>query len=240
MAISGKRFRSLLKDHLSPHLRSAGFHGSSGKYSRRLHPPYVHLIQLFVDKYGDTAWMELGVHLDFLPGADQTTSAEQVDVPNCVIRRDLETRRFLKRGRVTVPLGDDDAHAKQSIGELVRALDRDGLPMFEQFLEFPGVLGKIEVRDVMQGSGGQRWLEVTSQLAAPFLLMLARIHLHLGDRERSQAFVDAGLSIPGPGGRHLDRLFVRVRDGSHDFCFSDADLREFKQEQESFFDDLDS
>jgi hypothetical protein len=238
MSVTTRRFRSLLARSFAPQLRDAGFRGTGGVYRGLESAPFVHLVQLFVDRHGASAWLELGVHVDGLPAVTQTVvNDREIDVAGCLIRRDVERRALLWRKRVVVPLGASDDEALGSIAVLTSAVATQAPRFFAHWSSFPEPLVGLSVDDVLRGRLDKNVFG--DPLPLPLLLLLAELHVTLDHPRRAQEFAEAGLGqIDSPRGVHLERLFQRILDGERRFGFTPADLAEFTKEQDRFFDEL--
>ncbi len=240
MSIKAKEFRSLLKETFSPFLADLGFNGTGGLYRRFGYPPYVHIIQFFVDKWGSASWMEMAVHIDGLPDTTQHLVApDKVDAAACLIRRPVEKRQWMKWKRLELPLGESRENAIENIDVFTSAVARDMPRFFDSFVTFPGRLWEITPEEVLRESVTLRFLGEGRHMKTPLLLMLSGIHIQQGDPDGAKRFAESGLSLCGDVvGNHLKRLLDRLMEGNTVFGFTPEDDREFELEQESFITGL--
>ncbi len=241
MPISAKEFRSLLKEEFAPNLRALGFKGTNGIYRRMASAPFVHIVHLFVDKYGDSAWVELAVHIDGFPTSAQVQlPPAKVDAAACLIRRRLEHRRLLRWRDIQVSVGQDPDEARRSIAQLMAALSKDLPRFFGPFDVFPGPLMTLTAQDVLGKTKATYFLGDGRHTEAPVLLLLAELHLQQDDPEGATELAEQGQQLcQGKAGEHLRRLFSRVISGDRRFGFTTQDQEEFKAEQQAFLEELD-
>lgn len=88
--IDRKVFLSLLSKRLYPVLRSEGFKGS-GTTLRRIDGPVIHVFNVQGSSGGNQCYLNLGVHLAFLPPeGGGTVIPEKMDEPGCVFRTRID------------------------------------------------------------------------------------------------------------------------------------------------------
>jgi hypothetical protein len=88
--VDRKTFLSLLSKHLYPILRAEGFKGS-GTTLRRINGQVIHVFHVQGSSSGTQCYLNLGVHLSFLPTAGgAVVPPEKIEEPHCVFRERME------------------------------------------------------------------------------------------------------------------------------------------------------
>jgi hypothetical protein len=169
-------FQILLRDQFYPILRAEGFQGS-GTTLRRINGYVVHVVNVQGSSGGQRCYINLGVHLSFLPApdgneADFTTLKEM----ECAFRDRLPPPVGFGWG-----YGEDAEQMNASVRALCDCWATFGRDFFNQHASYPASF--VSLLDKLDPSTTH-----PSQL-----LTFARIASHLGDTARSSALADEGI-----------------------------------------------
>lgn len=130
--IKGPEFKKHIAQHLAPQLRELGFQGSGFNY-KKTSGNYIHTIQFFGNKYGGEGWVEVGVHLDFLPDSiHEPADLKTIKTIDCIYRHSLH----LENGNQMVDYGMNEEEAEESIGLIYDMILQQGMPYFDLFQNF--------------------------------------------------------------------------------------------------------
>lgn len=188
-----KRFHDLLTREFIPLLRANGFKGS-GTTFRRVAGERLDVVNVQGSMYGGQCCVNLATHFLFLPseGGGGITDPKKYLESHCAFRDRLHEAA---EGDHWWTYGKTDAESEVSVACLVDLYSRRGGLFFGEFEPFPDVFerivpGRLDAGDLtgMPTRG--------SVLRAA--LLLARVMLHLGRREKCREFAEIGL-------RHLGR-----------------------------------
>lgn len=175
-------FLRLLEKKLFPVLKAEGFEGT-GQTLRRIDGPVIHVFNVqgaSGARGGGACYLNLGAHLAFLP----TEGGGQV------APRDIEEAHCVFRDRMHPPPGEafgwaygtSKEEAEESVEFIVSEWSGPGRSFFARHGSYPQSFEQLLRETDPNG------------IHARTALHLARIAAHLGDRERAQALVDAGLA----------------------------------------------
>jgi hypothetical protein len=181
-----KLFTSILSKRLYPLLRAEGFRGS-GTTLRRVHEPVVEVFNVQASAGGDRCYLNLGVHLTFLPSAGgQLIEPGAVNEPNCVFR----TRITPPAGQPGWHYGSNESEAESNVGRILEAWEREAKPFFASH-SYPG--------------GVSRLLDELSppNVHSAHLLTFARVALQLGRREQAAHIAGSALERVPPSATGL-------------------------------------
>jgi len=168
-----KHFADLLAKRLHPILREAGFKGS-GSTLRRVSVPVVHVFNVQASSSGSRCFVNLGVHLTFLPPeGGQVVEPADLTESHCAFRQRLgEDWAY----------GSTDEQAEASINQLVKAWQEGGASYFDRYSGFPesffALVHEANANQINPKQG----------------LTLARIALEIGSRARAAELAEASLS----------------------------------------------
>ena len=142
--VKGPEFKKYIAKYLSPKLRELGFKGSGFNY-KKTSGNYIHTIQIFGNKYGGEGWVEVGVHLDFLPDSvHEPIDLKKINTIDCFARHSLH----LENGNQMVDYGIDEKEAEESIGLMYEMIFNQGMPYFDLFQDFPSPFDQISLTDL--------------------------------------------------------------------------------------------
>lgn len=219
-----KEFKKYLTKYYSKEIRKFGFKGTGLNYNKQL-GHYIHSIQIFPDKWGGQCWVEIGIHLDFLPDSSHMNIMEpsKVKTIDSIIRKTIQDN-----GKQKLYLyGRNEEEAKQYIEKMLNDIKKTGLPYLDQFTEYPEPFNKLTPEDLQNDTFS--WLEDISVNS----LNLARINCYLGNMEKTESFCKYGLKpTTEKGGKMLRALYIRLLSGDKNFCFTEEELNKIKKEHE--------
>lgn len=172
-------FLKLLSQKLYPVLKAEGFQGS-GQTLRRIDGPVIHVFNVQGASGGKACYLNLGAHLAFLPSeGGGTVVPEELEEAGCIFRDRMEPPPGPAFGWA---YGTSKEQAEENVEFIVSEWAGPGRAFFARHGSYP--------------QSFEQMLRETDpdQIHARTALHLARIAVHLGDRERAQALVDAGLA----------------------------------------------
>jgi hypothetical protein len=171
-------FLKLLSKHLYPTLRDEGFKGS-GSTLRRIAGPLVHVFNVQGSRSGDECYLNLGVHLAFLPPeGGLSVPVESLEESHCVFRQRIRPPADTASGWA---YGNSAKEAEDIAEFIVSEWLTQGRAYFRGYAAYPEsfiqLLLNTEPTAVHARNG----------------LHFARIALHLGRTEEAIGFARAGL-----------------------------------------------
>lgn len=183
-----KELKAIVKEYIAPVLRDYGFQGSGLSFRRITVNHYIHAITIQPHPRGGSYCMDLGVYIDILPGMWDFVKPETVTSVYCEIQS-----RLTPDGRdYWLDYGMNIDDALRNSNEILSVFKINGLSYFEQYTNFPEPLESLTVKDLNMKKAKYKML-------FPFIteirlaLLLARLHLYLGNIEKSKQFCDFGL-----------------------------------------------
>jgi hypothetical protein len=200
-------FFATLHDELVPVLHAAGFAGTKLVWRRTI-GEVIQIVDLQDSKWRDSCYVNLGVHLRFLPTASGLAVTGPIDEPLCEFRRRLapgEARYGWSYGATEV-----EAHANAR--ELVAVFRDRGLPYLATWSELPGAFaaitpGDLRVRQAELDDMGRLgpFVPFVTEIRFPGHLRptraaraLAAIYDHIGDRTQAKVFTALAYELAGP------------------------------------------
>jgi len=218
-------FKKYLTKYFSPEIRKVSFKGSGLNYYKQS-GHYIYSIQIFPDKFGGQCWMEVGIHLDFIPDSSHMNILEPTKVKtiDSMIRKTI-----VKHNRQKLYLyGRNEEEAKSSIQEMLADIKTTGFSYLNKFNDFPGPFSDLTADDLKNDT--QSWLEDISVNC----LNLARIHCYLNDKKRTDEFCNYGLKpTTEKGGKMLRFLYIRLLKNDKNFCFTENELNKIRKDHEN-------
>jgi len=171
-------FLKLLSKQLYPTLRSEGFKGS-GSTLRRIVGPLVHVFNVQGSKYGDQCYLNLGVHLTFLPPeGGLSVPVESIEESHCVFRQRIHPPTGAASGWA---YGGSTEEAESVVELVINEWQTQGRMYFREYESYPDSF----IRLVLNTE--------PAAVHARVGLHFARIATHLGRTEEAIGFARAGL-----------------------------------------------
>jgi hypothetical protein len=176
-------FFELVKTRFAPCLRASGFKGS-GRTFRRRRGDCIEIVNLQTSTSGGKCAVNLALSFSFLPSVNpaQITQAE------CDFRKRLTPEGV---GDFWWDFGDGAQRTVESVSHLIAAYERNGVPFFARFGEFPGGYTEITVHDLQQ-PGIERLPGGTG--TSRYALFFTHMWMHLQEPARARSFAEFGLS----------------------------------------------
>ncbi|MBX2942747.1 MAG: DUF4304 domain-containing protein [Cyclobacteriaceae bacterium] len=216
--LKGSEFKKYATKYLTPRLRDLGFKGGGFNF-RRQEGHFIHTIQLFGDKYGGQGWVEIGIHLDFMPDLFfESIEPNKIKTIDCVYRHSLH----LTNGNQMVDYGTNEEEARFSIDLMYNMILKQGISYFDLFKDFPRPFNRIELADLkMKNPEFDKYRLNLDNIIT--ILNLARINVFLGNLEKARIFSEFGLQQleQTPSSNEWDSLFKRLMNGDTNFGFTE-------------------
>lgn len=179
-------FASLLAKHLYPHLRAQGFRGS-GTTLRRLDLPMVNVFNVQASSGATRCYLNLGVHLTFLPPeGGQLVEPQELGEAQCAFRSRIDP----PGDQLGWYYGSSESEAEAQVRRIVGEWERQAEPFFAEHSYPQGVARLLE------GA-------LASNARPKHLLTLARIAENLGSREQAELLGRAALERVSPSASGL-------------------------------------
>jgi hypothetical protein len=198
-------FMSLLQKQLGPVLKAQGFERHGFVY-HRFHGVVTNAVRLEASNVTRNIWVNLGIHLTFLPTRDhQTQTPTRIEPSVCAFSQQLGMD-----DRETNPMywsfGRNRGEAERSVLDLVKTYETKGMAFFNRWSQFPDDFVTLGAEGI-----DEKYLPPFRYPSTLFerATTLAHLHLHLGDPERAKAFALQGLqdaSPPDPRRSRLERF----------------------------------
>ncbi|AEA42812.1 DUF4304 domain-containing protein [Fluviicola taffensis] len=222
--IKSSEFKKSITKYLTPKLRELGFKGSGGNF-KKTSGHYIHTIQLFGSKYGGEGYVEIGVHLDFLPDSiHQPIDYTKIKTIDCFTRHSLH----LENGKQMVDYGANESETKESIELIYKMIIEDALPYFELFNDFPSPFDKISLSDLTTDNS-----EFDKYRLSGKTLLIARIKLWMGQKEEAAKISEYGKTqVNGRQGSGLIIYFDKIINGDENFYLNDQEKVIVQKERE--------
>jgi len=172
-------FLKLLAQKLHPVLKAEGFEGT-GQTLRRIDGPMIHVFNVQGASGGKKCYLNLGAHLDFLPTeGGGSVAPDATEESHCVFRDRLEPPPAHGSDWA---YGQTKEEAEANVDLIVREWAGAGRAFFARYGSYPQsfeqLLREADPKQIHPRNG----------------LHLARIAVHLGDRERARVLVDEALA----------------------------------------------
>lgn len=235
--IKGSEFKKYITKYLTPRLRDLGFKGGGFNFQRQ-EGHVIHTIQLFGDKYGGQGWIEIGIHLDFIPdlffGPIEPNKIKTID---CTYRHSLH----LSNGNQMVNYVTNEEEARFSIDLMYNMILKQGISYFDLFKDFPRPFNRIELADLkIKNPEFDKYRLTLDNIITT--LNLARINVFLGNLEKARIFSEFGLQQleQNSSNNEWDSLFKRLMNGDTNFGFTEDEKKRINQRQQSLRDEMDA
>jgi hypothetical protein len=181
--MAGHAFLTQLRTALWQRVRTGGFAGS-GATLRRVALPVIHVVNLQPSPSSHCCYINLGVHLDFLP-TDGGMSVQPANLMeyDCVFRERLHPPPGPSVGWAYL---EDPIEAKDGIAFAISEWERVAVPFFQSLASFPESFLRL-VDDAKPDDLHPMELRKLAQLAA-----------HLGQLHRAKHLAQIGLERAPP------------------------------------------
>jgi len=157
---------------------------SAGVWNRRSGDD-LNVVWLQKNSLAESFCVNLGIHYTFLSKAGtESPLGEVIDLPDCEIKLRLTAQATVKDQ--WWPLNS------QSIREVVELMKSRGLAIFDAY-RLAGPIAEMEAKDVEGGNLGL--LSSLTKIRA--CLLLARMHEHLGNRDKCIEAATVGIRLAG-------------------------------------------
>jgi hypothetical protein len=184
------RFNDVLEASFFPELCVLGFKGNTW-CRRRLVEPFLHCVRVQDSSDHARVYLNIGVHITTLPAPEMgRVPLEKMTDEHCEIRDRLNPQS--RKGEWTPWWLKTDP--EKATSEMLQLFKAKALPFFDQFQSFPGVLDSITVADIESGKASRILAGMTDVRMA---LLLARLHEHLGNKDKVMTFAEYGLRVAG-------------------------------------------
>lgn len=182
-----KLFTSLLSKRLYPLLRAEGFRGS-GTTLRRVNEPVVEVFNVQASSGGDRCYLNLGLHLTFLPSeGGQILKPSEFTESQCSFRTRLNPPPGQQFGW---SYGSSEGEAESNVGQVLEAWEQEAKPFFASH-SYPGGVSRLVEEPV------------PAETHPKHLLTFARIALQLGRQERAIDLARSALERVNPSASGL-------------------------------------
>ncbi|HEU4343780.1 MAG TPA: DUF4304 domain-containing protein [Candidatus Binatia bacterium] len=202
---SRDEYLKLLQREFFPYVRGTGFKGSRVTL-RRQRGEVIHVINVQGSSTADRCYLNLGVHLAFLPTEGGiVVSLSKIKEYECAFRRRVDPPSEYRFGW---PYGRTPTEATDCLSKLVAAYKTQGEPYFARLADYPGSFDTVSPDDLHEPSP---WSTLGATTPTLFLTF-ARIALHGGDVSRARDFARAGLEQAPRTATILHRLLQKILD----------------------------
>ena len=173
---------------LSPLLEGDGFVSSNGIW-RRSAGPIVNYLGMQLKSDERAFCVNLGVHFTFIPpvGKSQVVAMADLSLAECEIKSRLAWLREVDHWWSF----DDD---EQQATDLISCYEQVGRRFFQQFSQFPHPFADIELSEIASDTVAAFFPMMTKVRK---VLLLARIHDHLGHSDRVVPLCKLGIEVAG-------------------------------------------
>jgi hypothetical protein len=201
-------FLATLKAEWVPLGGADGFSFSKWR-GRRIRDHFLDCFSLQVKGDGTGCCLNVGLHLDFMPGAADDGPLD----PHKIEPLDCEIQGRLSPGGLVGwwSLGDGKRSAEANARHLIHTYSTEGIAFFTKYSALPGIFGTITV-DLLAKNEFGSILPLTRARAA---LFLGRLYLWLGDRGRAMDFARWGLENLGKGVTGPKKALLQILESKH-------------------------
>ncbi len=182
------RFFQVLDGELGPVLQAFGFAGQEQEWKRH-RDPVVNCVEIQVRSDQSACTVNLGVHLTFLPagGGSIPVDFDTITEADCEIQNRLAWRNEPEHW-----WGFDSP--EESVADLVACFREKGEAYFGKFANFPHPFIDIEPSNLDDKEISTLFPIMTKVRK---ILLIARVHEHLGDTTNAVRFAQLGKEVAG-------------------------------------------
>jgi hypothetical protein len=202
------RFLRLLRERLYPELRRAGFAGA-GQTLRRSLGEVIQLFDVQGDWRGGQCFVNLALHLSFLPTADGAVcDPATIREPQCAFRTRVEPK-----GGYSWSYGHNDKETAAAVDSVCETYAADGAAYFERWRCFPDDFTRVRP-EMLEADDYDSSFLPGPMPASEAALVAARIWLRLGRPDEAAAFAKVGLRqfpLSRPDERELSAIAQNQR-----------------------------
>jgi hypothetical protein len=182
-------FLAKFKTIVAPVLQEEGFRGSGNNF-RRQTKEVIHVLNVQGSRYGGKCWINMGIHLTFLPTVvSRIADPKKITEPDCEFRTRLHYPDAVDTSWPYRNSDEEDERSALSIKKIYLDVGRN---LFSQFLVFPDDFTKVTPEDFVGQKLGlcSPTFMITKTRA---LLAQARIYEHIGNQEFASRFAKMAL-----------------------------------------------
>jgi hypothetical protein len=235
--LKSAEFKKFITKYLTPKLHELGFTGSGFSFQKISDNCVIQSIQFFGSKYGGEGYLEVGVHLGFLPDSIfREINPKKINTIDSFIRKTL----FLPNENQMIDYGTNETEAKESIDLMYEVLKKDGFPFFDLYTDFPKPFDSLTLEDLKTNNEKYKQYELRLNWIVT-TLNLSRINLWLGNKEKAFQLAQFGLTqIEGKSGSGLRSYFERILKSDMNFCTTQEELDEQQREHEKLLNEMEA
>ena len=186
--IMKNRFFEMLDGELGPVLQASGFAGQRQEWKRH-RDPVVNCVEVQLRSDQTACTVNLGVHLTFLPVGDGSSPVEF----DTITEVDCEIQSRLAWSNEPEHWCKFDS-PEESVADLVACFRERGEAYFENFVNFPHPFIDIEPGSLDDDEVSALFPIMTKVRK---ILLIARVHEHLGDATNAVRFARLGKEVAG-------------------------------------------
>jgi len=171
---------------MSEALTRAGFRRTAAGTWNRRRDDELNVIQLQKRGAEKTFCVNLGIHYTFLPeaGTEAPLDGDQIEAPSCELKLRLTDQATVRDQWWPI--------AALSVAEVAELVCSRGLPIFDLY-RLDGPIGGMDGKSIESSNPGL----LASLTDVRACLLLARMHEHLGSRDKSIEAATIGLKLLG-------------------------------------------
>lgn len=186
------KFNNELKERLFPQLRKLSFKGS-GQNFRRINGNIINTINIQGDKYGKGCYVNLGLHLDFLPYGwnNELPDLKNIKEVDCEFRERLTPANkndYMWKYNPVLSSPVKSAH------HLINTYIQIGESLFKKYDSIEKIIDAVTISELEKQLNQSPFISSTPCRGA---LTMARIHNHIGNRTQAKKFAEYGITNLG-------------------------------------------
>ena len=186
--MSGRKQLEYFEHCISPMLEVDEFVSSNGMWLRST-GLIINCVELQLKGDKQACCVNLGVHFTFIPpvGKSQLVAISELSQPECEIKS-----RLAWQGEADHWWSFGDA--QQQATDMISCYEQEGRPFFHRFSQFPHPFADIELGEIATETTAAFFPGMTK---VRMVLLLARIHDHLGHRDKVLSLCNFGIEVAG-------------------------------------------